>query len=74
MAAAGVVSRLRSSTEADSRKEEWKEATTRLVNALKAVEEPMLMSASKRLTATVRPIDHSGRAVCGSICVHKMVS
>lgn len=67
MSAAGVVSLFSSSTEAETRKEEWKAATTRLVKALKAVEEPILMRASSRLTAMVRPIDHSGRAVRGSI-------
>lgn len=76
MSAAGVVSLFSSSTEAETRKEEWKDATTRLVKALKAVEEPMLMRASSRLTAMVKPIDHSGRAVCGSIyevCVKRLL-
>lgn len=76
MLAEGVESLFSSSTEAETRKEEWKDATTRLVNALKAVEEPMLIRARSRLTTMVEPIDHSGRAVWGSIyqiCVNNLV-
>lgn len=50
-------------------KEEWKAATTRDVNALKAVEEPMFMSARRKFISMVKAIDQSGRAEAGWIYI-----
>lgn len=63
----GVVRRLSRRTEADTMKEEWKAATTREVNALKAVEEPMFINARRKFTSMVKPIDQRGRAEPGWI-------
>lgn len=41
---------------------------TRLVNALNAVELPMLISARRQLTTTVKAIDPRGSEVRGSTC------
>lgn len=41
---------------------------TRLVNALNAVELPMLISARRQLTTTVKAIDPKGSEVRGSTC------
>lgn len=65
----GEVSRLRRRTEADTMKEEWKAATTRDVNALKAVEEPMFISARRKFISMVKAIDQSGRAEAGWIYI-----
>lgn len=57
-------------TEADTMKEEWKAATTKEVNALKAVEEPMFMSARRKFISMVNAIDQSGRAEAGWIYIY----
>lgn len=50
-------------------KEEWKAATTRDVNALKAVEEPMLMRATRKFISMVKAIDQRGGAEAGWIYI-----
>ena len=73
MSTAGVVSFL-CRTVAAMTKDEWKEAITRVINALNAVVDPMLIRASSKFMTVERPMQYMGRDVRGSTFADYKVS